>query len=115
MANSNDDRNVKRTQTTRQENDPGEPGGGAGRRDEVGGSGVYPASAGSAPSDSQIRTQNTWGQGDRGAAGYEDSGSSELHFSKEQIEAAERGETGRTSPTSRPAPQTKRSGEQDNR
>lgn len=49
------------------------------RRDEVGGSGVHPASAHDAPADSEIRTENAWGQGERGAAGYDDSGRSELH------------------------------------
>jgi hypothetical protein len=58
----------------------GLPGGGAGRRDEVGGSGVHPASAGKAPDDAGIRTPAGWGQGDRGPAGYEHSGESELFF-----------------------------------
>jgi hypothetical protein len=56
----------------------GRPGGGKGRQDEVGGSGVSPASAGNAPDDAELRTQAEWGQGDRGAKGYEDSGRSEL-------------------------------------
>jgi protease I len=52
--------------------DSGMPGGGQGRTDQVGGSGVFPASASSnAPGDART-------QGERGAAGYEDSGSSEL-------------------------------------
>ncbi|HEV7588375.1 MAG TPA: hypothetical protein VGO40_09700 [Longimicrobium sp.] len=67
----------------------GEPGGGAGRRDEVGGSGVYPASAGHAPLDAEIRTQAAWGQGERGPAGYEDAGSSELFFYEAELRAAE--------------------------
>jgi hypothetical protein len=66
----------------------GLPGGGAGRRDEVGGSGVHPASAGTAPEDSVIRSPAAWGQGDRGAAGYEDSGSSELFFYEAELRAA---------------------------
>jgi len=72
----------------------GLPGGGAGRRDEVGGSGVYPASAGNAPPDAEIRTQAAWGQGDRGPAGYEDAGSSELSFSEEELRAARSAEQG---------------------
>jgi hypothetical protein len=59
--------------------DSGQPGGGAGRRDEVGGSGVYPASAGNAPRDAEIRAPASWGQGERGAAGYEDAGTSEIN------------------------------------
>jgi len=56
----------------------GLPGGGAGRKDEVGGSGVYPKSAPHPPGDARIVTPASWGQGDRGAAGYEDHGESEL-------------------------------------
>lgn len=66
----------------------GAPGGGAGRRDEVGGSGVHPASSGQAPADAEIRTPASWGQGDRGAAGYEDSGDSELFFYDAEPRAA---------------------------
>jgi hypothetical protein len=63
----------------------GEPGGGQGRRDEVGGSGVYPASAENIPGDAVIRTPQQWGQGGRGAEGYEDSGGSELVWREGQI------------------------------
>jgi hypothetical protein len=57
----------------------GEPGGGAGRRDEVGPTGVYPMSGGIPEGHHpEIRTQAAWGQGDRGAEGYNDSGGSEL-------------------------------------
>ena len=58
--------------------DSGMPGGGQGRRDVVGGSKVYPASAGQAPADAELRNMASWGQGERGAAGYFDSGGSEL-------------------------------------
>jgi hypothetical protein len=64
----------------------GMPGGGQGRRDIVGGSGVYPASAGKAPEDAEIRTMAGWGQGERGAEGYEDSGQSELSIPPEMDE-----------------------------
>jgi hypothetical protein len=72
----------------------GEPGGGAGRRDEVGGSGVYPASAQNAPADAELQNQASWGQGERGAAGYEDSGPSELYFYESELRAAEQAERG---------------------
>lgn len=77
----------------------GMPGGGAGRRDEVGGSGVYPASAGNAPADAEVRGQAEWGQGERGAAGYDDAGVSEIHYTEEELrrireEAAEERESG---------------------
>jgi hypothetical protein len=68
-----------------QQNDPGLPGGGAGRRDDVGGSGVYPMSAHNAPSDAEIRTPAAWGQGERGAEGYEDAGGSELTKREGQV------------------------------
>jgi hypothetical protein len=68
------------TPHAREQREIGVPGGGAGRRDYVGGSGVYPASLGpgNIPHGAEIRTPAAWGQGERGAAGYEDSGRSEL-------------------------------------
>jgi hypothetical protein len=63
----------------------GQPGGGQGRRDKVGGSGVYPASAENIPGDAVIRTPQQWGQGDRGAEGYQDSGGSELVWREGQL------------------------------
>jgi CBS domain-containing protein len=59
----------------------GEPGGGAGRKDEVGRSGVYPMSGPHPSGDAPIITPASWGQGARGAAGYEDHGESELDIS----------------------------------
>lgn len=67
----------------------GAPGGGRGRRDEVGGSGVHPASAGEAPPGAVKRTPAEWGQGDRGAEGYEDSGASGLFYYPVQLETSE--------------------------
>lgn len=77
MAKQSDDRNRK--------DDSGLPGGGAGRKDEVGGSGVYPMSGHNAPEDAEIRNPASWGQGERGAAGYEDSGGSELTMRDGQL------------------------------
>jgi hypothetical protein len=86
--------------TRRDERESGMPGGGAGRRDAVGHTGVYPQSAAERPSsDAPVRTENAWGQGERGAAGYEDSGSSELASSEEirkRIERGRQGESART-------------------
>jgi len=57
----------------------GQPGGGAGRRDIVEPSGVYPMSGGIPPNKHlEIRTPAAWGQGKRGAEGYNDAGGSEL-------------------------------------
>ena len=51
----------------------GRPGGGQGRVDVVGESGVHPMSAGpTLGGRAEIRTMAEWGQGARGAAGYED-------------------------------------------
>jgi uncharacterized membrane protein len=60
--------------------DSGQPGGGQGRKDVVGGTGVYPASGPLPEGDAETQGMASWGQGERGAAGYEDSGSSELSF-----------------------------------
>jgi hypothetical protein len=58
----------------------GQPGGGTGRRDVLDvPSGVHPMSAGAdASRNAEIRTQASWGQGERGAEGYNDAGGSEL-------------------------------------
>jgi uncharacterized membrane protein len=58
--------------------DSGMPGGGRGRIDRVGHTGVYPASDPDAPPDAEAQGMASWGQGERGAAGYEDSGGSEI-------------------------------------
>jgi len=54
----------------------GNPGGGAGRREDVRGSGVYPLSGPLPEGNPPIITQPAWGQGDRGSAGYAESGGS---------------------------------------
>ncbi len=52
-------------------------------RDEVGHSGVYPASAADqAPDDAQAQGEASWWQGERGAEGYNDHGESELHLER---------------------------------
>ena len=57
----------------------GQPGGGAGRREEVGPTGVYPMSGGIPEGKHlEIRNPAAWGQGERGADGYNDAGGSEL-------------------------------------
>jgi hypothetical protein len=64
----------------------GMPGGGQGRRDEVGPTGVYPMSAGIPEGRHlEIRTPASWGQGDRGAEGYNDAGGSELVMREGQL------------------------------
>lgn len=58
----------------------GLPGGGAGRKDVIGKSGVYRVSGPLPAGDAPIVGMAEWGQGGRGAAGYEDHGESELFF-----------------------------------
>lgn len=68
----------------------GTPSSEANRRDQVGGSGVYPASAGNAPDDAEVRTPGEWGEG----AGGEEGGRSELRLSEEEIRAGKNREQG---------------------
>lgn len=64
----------------------GLPGGGQGRVDEVGPTGVYPMSAGLPEGrHPEIRTPASWGQGERGAEGYNDAGGSELVWRDGQL------------------------------
>ena len=80
-------------------------GSGVGRKEDVRGSGVYPETGGSAPPDAAIRTPAQWGQGERGAEGYQDSGQSELDFTLEEAEAYQRELRERRSGKGRPAAQ----------
>lgn len=57
--------------------DSGRPGGGAGRREEVGGSGVYPASAPNIPPHAEVRTAAGWGRPNYRANGYQEARPSE--------------------------------------
>src|ERR671924_423058 len=76
----------------------GMPGGGQGRKDKIEKSGVYPVSAlEDASPDAMVHGEASWGQGDRGAAGYEDSGGSELIYLGEEkgvVGGATEGENG---------------------
>lgn len=56
----------------------GQPGGGQGRVDETGKSGVYSATGPRPPEDTPVEWAGSFGQGERGAAGYEDSGDSNV-------------------------------------
>jgi hypothetical protein len=53
----------------------GQPGGGQGRRDEVGPTGVYPLGADNIPPNAEIRMAGSWGGGD-----YNEAGGSELIY-----------------------------------
>ncbi len=71
---------------SQRQNESGMPGGGRGRVDQVGGSGVYPASGPMPKSNAQAQGEASWGQGERGSAGYEDSGRSEINNPKSNQE-----------------------------
>jgi hypothetical protein len=73
----------------------GEGYGPVNRRDEVGRSGVYPASGPLPPHDADVQPMPSWGQGERGAEGYHDSGSSELWFTQQELEDLGRTGVGR--------------------
>jgi len=90
-----DNEQTKQTQIDEEKRESGNPGGGAGRVDEVGKSGIYPVSAmEDASEDATVHGAASFGQGERGAAGYEDSGGSELIYLDE-----ERGVIGGSAPT----------------
>jgi CBS domain-containing protein len=72
----------KRKSENKSEKQTGLPGAGAGRKDRVGRSGVYPMSGPPPPADAEMVWPGGWGQGKRGAAGYEDHGESEVMISR---------------------------------
>ncbi len=58
-------------------NESGLPGGGVGRMETPGRTGIYPVSADQGASgDAPVQGEEAFGQGDRGDAGYQDSGGS---------------------------------------
>ncbi len=66
------------SESAEQKKDSGQPGGGAGRVEDVRGSGVYPASGPLPENNAPYRGQMSFGQGERGKSGYYDSGDSEI-------------------------------------
>ena len=90
MAEKGKDERSTEAKHDQNKRESGNPGGGQGRRDDVGLSGVYPMSGPHPPGNAPIRTEAAWGQGERGAAGYEDHGSSELRH--EEVQAMGGGE-----------------------
>ncbi len=71
---------IRRSAKHNTKRESGLPGGGAGRKDIVGGSGVYPMSGPHPKGDAPLVWPGAWGQGKRGGAGYEDHGESELEI-----------------------------------
>ncbi|WP_263419468.1 dienelactone hydrolase family protein [Terriglobus albidus] len=68
--------------------DNGLPGGGVGRKDDVSGSGVYPASGPLPSGNAELKEQAAWGQGKHRAATYEDHGTSESSHNRRSVEEA---------------------------
>jgi len=60
------------------------------QREDVRGSGVYPASGPLPPGAAEVHGMASWGQGERGAADYEDHGESEIWFDESELKEAER-------------------------
>lgn len=69
-------------QDRKDKRESGLPGGGAGRKDDIGRSGVYPMSGPHPAGNAPLVGQAAWGQGERGASGYEDHGESEIVIEK---------------------------------
>ncbi len=72
-----------RTRKT-QSKSSGRTSSGRGRKETVKGSGVYPASGPLPDEDAEAQGMASWGQGERGAEGYQDHGSSELPMEGER-------------------------------
>jgi CBS domain-containing protein len=71
----------RKTDKRNKERKSGHPGGGAGKKDKVGPSGVHPMSGPHPRSDAPlVWWPGAWGQGKRGAAGYENHGESGLNL-----------------------------------
>ena len=72
----------------------GLPGSGKGQKEKPGRSGVYPMSAHEMPpsGDAPVRNMQEFGQGERGATGYEDHGSSETEYIPASGEPSEENE-----------------------
>ena len=89
MANEN---KPKDSNVVGRDKESGRPGGGQGRKDEVGRSGVYPFSGPDTPQAAEVRPAGAWGQGERSAAGHEEHGRSRLTYEAGQrAEAHEEG------------------------
>lgn len=70
--------------TQRSKQDSGNPGGGAGRRDDVKGSPVWPGTGPFPPGEASVRTGGEWGTDD-----YNESGRSEIFYYPSELEKDE--------------------------
>ncbi len=64
----------------------GQPGGGQGRKDEVGRTGVYPGSGPYPPGEAEVRTPESFVHGQRDAEGRQEEGGSEpIYYNQEAL------------------------------
>ncbi len=84
----------------------GQPGGGQGRVDETGKSGVYPASGPSPPPGTPTEWAGAFGQGERGGEGYEDSGDSNVEVIQNILRQQREAEAQETAQAKKEATQT---------
>lgn len=73
------------TTSDQDKRESGEPGGGQGRIDNTGLSGVYPGDGPWPKGDAPLVSPAAWGQGERGAEGYNDHGDSEMSYIEDAI------------------------------
>ncbi len=79
------------SESAKEKKDSGNPGGGAGRKEDVRGSGVYPASGPLPKEDAPYQGEESFGQGKRGETGYEDSGDSEITYQGMDVDGKAKG------------------------
>jgi hypothetical protein len=109
MAKDKDIQNEQPDEEKKRES--GVPGGGKGRKDEVGHSGVYPMSGPLPKGDAKLEDMGAWGQGEEGIAGYEEAGGSEIFYTKEELEDIKRRQAEEASEQAAKAGQKQPSGE----
>lgn len=89
---SKQERNIRpSSQSEDPRRESGLPGGGQGRTDEPGRTGIWPGSGPWPAEEVPIQQPGSFGQGERGAAGYEDSGSSSLEAIQASLQAGRPG------------------------
>jgi hypothetical protein len=78
---------MAKKETPQDKRDSGKPGGGAGRRDEVKGSPVWPGTGPYPPGDAAVKMGGEWGTNE--PKGYDESGTSEIFYFPVEIEKDE--------------------------
>lgn len=91
------------TTTEQGARESGQAGGGQGRIDETGLSGVYPGDGPWPKGDAPFVSPAAWGQGERGAEGYNDHGDSEMSYIEEIQQAGGDRSGGASAPPANPS------------